>query len=552
MQESVYHHLWSRGFDAVFVVDPSLETAVLNPAAERLLLKWGGESAGTGHDLLKFLKKRGLFNTEPSFDHEVKYTDRRLRINLARNENGSYIVIVRDITESKSQETRLEALKAANKELNEIIELSADGLVSLDSNGLLLRMNKAYERIVGIKAKDFIGKPARRIVEEGFLPDLVSRHVLQDLKPKNIFIKLKNREVLLTGRPVFNDDGVLIRIVANIRDLTELNNLKNLANRYEAEIQLLRAKDPNPEVIGHSPGMKKVVAIAAQASMVDSTVLICGETGTGKELIAKTIHKLSRRSSGPFIAVNCSALPESLLESELFGYQYGAFTGAQKEGKIGLFEAAQGGTLFLDEVSEIPPAVQVKLLRLIQERKLRRLGSNKEIEIDIRIIAASNRDLKEGISAGTFREDLFYRLDIVRITIPPLRERKEDISLLAAHFLEKFNKKFEQQKRLTPKIASMLLDYDWPGNVRELENIIERFMVLSSELFLSSGFMHGGGRRTRSSESSGLKTVIESTEKELLLDAYRECGSTRKVARRLNTSQATIVRKLKKYRESQI
>jgi TyrR family helix-turn-helix protein len=362
--------------------------------------------------------------------------------------------------------------------------------------------------------------------------------------------------VLLTGRPVFDEEGALIRVVANIRDLTELNDLKNTlrdyherAHRYETEIQRLRAREFETEIVGHSAGAHKSLELALQASTVDSTVLICGETGTGKELFAKTIHKLSQRAGGPFIAINCSALPETLLESELFGYEHGAFTGAQKEGKIGLFEAAQSGSLFLDEISEIPPAVQAKLLRVIQDKKLRRLGSRLEKEIDIRIIAASNKNLKELIRSGRFREDLYYRLNIINITIPPLRKRREDIPLLAAHFLAKFNKKFGRDKKITPQIMSMLLASDWPGNVRELENAVERFVVLSDEMFLDSAILavEAGGERVLSGDRLGLRNLLESAEKEIILSAYRECGSTRRTARKLNTSQATIARKLKKH-----
>ncbi len=552
----VCRELWSFGFDAVAVVDGTLDKIALNPRAEKLIQSLNLEDPEPEFEFLGFLRKRGIFTHVPSFDNEVQYSDRWLLINLVQTADGAFVVVIKDISETKALEIQLSALKAANNELNEIIELSADGLVSLDHTGVILRMNKAYEKIVGIKAEDYLGKPAKLIQERGHLPDLVSRYVLKDLKPKNIFVKLKGQEVLLTGRPVFNEQGALIRVVANIRDLTELNDLKNTlrdyherAHRYETEIQRLRAREFETEIVGHSAETHKSLELAIQASTVDSTVLICGETGTGKELFAKTIHKLSQRASGPFIAINCSALPETLLESELFGYEHGAFTGAQKDGKIGLFEAAQSGTLFLDEISEIPPAMQVKLLRVIQDKKLRRLGSHQEKEIDIRIIAASNKDLKEQIRGGQFREDLYYRLNIIKIAIPLLRDRKEDIPLLAAHFLEKFNKKFGRHKKMTPQVMSMLVAYDWPGNVRELENAVERFVVLSDEMFLDAGVLAGevGGERVLSADHAGLRNLLESAEKEIILNAYRECGSTRRMAQKLNTSQATIVRKLKKH-----
>ncbi len=547
---------WQHGSDAVMIVDPGFTGVRMNPCAERMAQGLPAGDERPELEFIAFLRKRGVFNQVPAVDTEVHYAERAFRVTVVRAAAGAFAVCVRDVSATKALETQLLALRAANNELNEIIELSADGLVSLDHNGVILRMNRAYEEIVGIRAGDYLGKPARLIQEAGHLPDLVSNYVLKDLKPRNIFVKLKNKEVLLTGRPVFNEQGVLIRVVANIRDMTELNHLRTslksfheLTHRYETEIQRLRAREFETEIIGHSPAVKRSLELAIQASMVDSTSLVCGETGTGKELFAKTIHRLSQRAAGPFIAINCSALPETLLESELFGYDPGAFTGAQRDGKIGLFEAAQKGTVFLDEISEVPLSTQVKLLRVIQEKRLRRLGSHQEKEIDIRIIAASNKDLKELIRGGRFREDLYYRLNIIRITIPPLRERREDIPLLAAHFLEGFNKKFGRRKQLTPPMLSMLAAHDWPGNVRELENTIERFTVLSGDMCLDGGtaLADTAADRRRAPEAAGLRDQVATAERDIILNAHRECGSTRKMARKLNISQATIVRKLRKY-----
>jgi PAS domain S-box-containing protein len=548
--------LWEHGSDAVMIVDPGFTGVRMNPSAERMAQGLPAGAERPELEFIAFLRKRGVFNQVPAVDTEVHYAERVFRVTVVRAAAGAFAVCVRDVSATKALETQLLALRAANNELNEIIELSADGLVSLDHNGVILRMNRAYEEIVGIRAGDYLGKPARLIQEAGHLPDLVSNYVLKDLKPRNIFVKLKNKEVLLTGRPVFNEQGVLIRVVANIRDMTELNHLRTslksfheLTHRYETEIQRLRAREFETEIIGHSPAVKRSLELAIQASMVDSTALVCGETGTGKELFAKTIHRLSQRAAGPFIAINCSALPETLLESELFGYDPGAFTGAQRDGKIGLFEAAQKGTVFLDEISEVPLSTQVKLLRVIQEKRLRRLGSHQEKEIDIRIIAASNKELKELIRGGRFREDLYYRLNIIRITIPPLRERREDIPLLAAHFLEGFNKKFGRRKQLTPPMLSMLAAHDWPGNVRELENTIERFTVLSGDMCLDGGtaLADTAADRRRAPEAAGLRDQVATAERDIILNAHRECGSTRKMALKLNISQATIVRKLRKY-----
>jgi len=302
--------------------------------------------------------------------------------------------------------------------------------------------------------------------------------------------------------------------------------------------------------------MKKIIELSTRVARVDSTVLITGESGVGKEIIAKLIHRASKRSSGPLIRINCGAIPENLLESELFGYESGAFTGARKDGKPGMFELAEGGTLFLDEIGEMPFSLQVKLLRVLQEREIVRVGGTKPTKVDVRIVTATNSNLEEMVANGTFREDLYYRLNVVNIAIPPLRERVDDIPHLALHFIKKFNTKYNMNKKMTLEAIDRLCQYSWPGNVRELENLIERLVVMVREEEI--GVQHlpdslqgrtevDKGNVVSISEIVPLKKALEEVEKQLLSKALHKYGSTRKVAKVLGINQSTVVRKANRY-----
>jgi len=302
--------------------------------------------------------------------------------------------------------------------------------------------------------------------------------------------------------------------------------------------------------VGNSTELRGVMEMITIVADADSTVLIEGETGTGKEIVARMIHKNCRRKDAPFITINCGALSASLLESELFGYEPGAFTGADKKGKVGLFEAAAGGTLFLDEIGEMPIEMQAKLLRAIEEKKIRRIGSNEERVVDIRILAATNKDLKTMVDAGLFREDLFYRLNVIRIFVPPLRERKEDIPELMWHFLKKFNQQYGTKTVISGELVTKFMSYNWPGNVRQLENTIERLVVLrrgstlDMESIADDIIFPGDQILTEKT----LKEILEEKERDVILHTYEKHKSTRETARRLGVSQPTIVRKLQKYK----
>lgn len=443
-------------------------------------------------------------------------------------------------------------------ELEAIISSSYDGMFIADGNGVVLRLNAAYERITGIEAKEVLGKNMKSLVEEGYFDESVTLLVMERRETITInqMIK-KDRKILVTGNPIFDKQGNLFRVVTNVRDVTELANLqsqllktKEQTLKYKTELSHLRALHiENKETISRSPEMERVIELAMKIADVDSTVLINGESGTGKELIAKLIHKQGKGVSKPFIKINCAAIPEQLLESELFGYEGGAFTGARKEGKPGLFELSHNGTLFLDEVGDLPLLLQVKLLRAIQEKEIMRVGGTKAITINARIIAATHRDISSMVKCGTFREDLYYRLMVIPISLPPLRDRKEDIPLLTMHFIEKFNKRFGYDKKIIPQVIDKLVSYSWPGNVRELENVIERMMVTapSDEITVNLVPANIWNKTFLPKRGTKLKDAVEQTETYLLSESYKEYGSWQKVAEKLGIDRTTVFRKVVRY-----
>lgn len=452
--------------------------------------------------------------------------------------------------------------KDLKDEYDAIFDSSYDGIYITDGKGITLRLNKACERIEGVTAKDVIGKHMKELVDMGVYSESVTLKVLEKKAPVTILQNVQNgKEVIATGNPVFKN-GEIIRVVTNSRDITELNRLKKelyetkqLTEKYHSELEILRQEQTRTgDIIVKSSAMRKVIDLVVHVAKVDSTVLIQGESGVGKEIIAKIIHRNSNRRKGPFIKVNCGAIPETLLESELFGYEKGAFTGASKTGKIGLIELANEGTFFLDEIGELSLNLQVKLLRVLQEREILRVGGEKPIPVDIRIIAATNRDLKKMVQEKAFRDDLYYRLNVVPVTVPPLRERKDDIQPFIMLFLNKFNNKYNLQKRISPEVVETLIQYDWPGNVRELENLIERLVVTVSEEEISVEHLPGAfrdyekGRNTFTlNDFRTYQEAINNFEKNLLITVMKNSKSTQEMAEILNVNRSTITRKLKKH-----
>lgn len=451
-------------------------------------------------------------------------------------------------------------MQSLNRELDAIIENSYDGIYITDSKGKTLKTNSAIERITGIPKEYYIGKNVNALIERGILKNSVTNKVVK-LK-RTVSLVQKNyagNETLLTGSPVYNEKGEIEKVVTNIRDLSDLMELQmqlrkanELNDKYKKEIDRLKNKpDQLKGIVTKSEEMKLIYDTAQRVANIDATVLILGETGVGKDVLANYIYANSLRAKeGEFIKVNCGAIPAELLESELFGYEKGAFTGASSEGKPGLFELADKGMIFLDEIGELPLNLQVKLLRVLQEGEIQRIGGSRPKKVNVRIISATNRDLKEMVDRGKFREDLYYRLNVIPIHIPPLRERRADILPLTKLYLEKMNEKYQLNKELDYSLKSFFMSYNWPGNVRELSNLIERLVVTTREdrIFLDdlpSEYLNS--ENYTSDKILSLKEAVENAERKVLSLAAEKYSNTYEIAKALDSSQPTIVRKLKKY-----
>lgn len=444
----------------------------------------------------------------------------------------------------------------------EIFENSYDGFYITDGKGYTVDANEAYLKITNLKKDDLVGVHMEELINRGYFKESVSLEVIRTKKPQSLIDSFENgKKCLITGKPIFNDSNEIDRVVTNVRDMTDLIDLqktleetKELNIKYENELKYLRNENiDKSNIIGQSSKFRYLMNLAHRVAETDVTVMLTGETGTGKEIVAKEIHRRSNRSDKPFIKVNCAAIPENLLESELFGYEKGAFTGATKT-KLGMFELANEGTILLDEIGEMHISLQSKLLRVIQGREITRLGGVNTIPIDVRLIASTNRDLSILIKEGKFREDLYYRLNVIPIKTPPLKERKDDIALFVEYFLGKFNKKYGSLKKIDVNSIELLISCPWPGNIRELENLIERLVVTSNEETIDVDCMMNFleirqvDMINAAVKSEGnLNERLEVVEKRIINDACEKYDTTRKIANHLGISQPTVVRKMMKY-----
>ncbi|WP_248476838.1 sigma 54-interacting transcriptional regulator [Tepidibacter aestuarii] len=487
------------------------------------------------------------------------------------DDDGVYMGFIRsELIQIKNEKKILERLYSKQmqhyiyleEELKEIINSSSDGIHVTDGNGITLYFNSACERIDGVDASNIVGKHMKELVKCGIYSKSVALEVLEKKVPITILQKVNGKEIMATGTPILKN-GKISKVVINSRDITELNNLKrqlkdahNIKEKFKSELELLRWEQMNEgNIVIKSFKMKKILTLAVRVARVDSTVLIQGESGVGKGVISRLIHHNSSRKNKPFIKIDCGSIPESLLESELFGYEKGSFTGAAKEGKIGLIELANEGTLFLDEIGELPLELQAKLLRVLQDREFLRIGGKKLISVDIRIIAATNKNLKKMIDDKKFREDLYYRLNVVPIFITPLRERKEDIQPLIMNCLDRLNKKYKFAKRINPKALKYLIEYSWPGNVRELENIIERLIVTTSNEVIGledlpnliTNYTSKNENIISIGNLSPFKDTMDSYERNLLLNVMEKSKNTKEMSDILKLDRSTIRRKLKKH-----
>ena len=446
--------------------------------------------------------------------------------------------------------------------LDAIIENIYDGVYITDGHANTLMVSKAYERITGIKREELLGKNMRELVASGVVDRSVSLQVLEKKQPVTMLQELRSgKKILVTGNPVFDrENDEIILIVTSVRDITELVELRNKlhertleANRYAAELGRLQALRGTTKFTTKNRKTLAVLEVAIKAAQFDSNILITGESGVGKGLMATTIHELSGRRNEPFIVINCAGIPEDLFESELFGYEPGAFSGASLKGKKGLLEIADKGTVFFDEIGDMSLRLQAKLLRVIEDKEVTRLGSTKMLKLNVRIISATNQDIPGLILQKKFRHDLFFRLNTISLTLPPLRERTEDIIPLIYLFTERLNERYHTQKQFVPEAIKALTTYHFPGNVRELSNIVEQALLTSGGERVGAQDLPVGVRRLpdqvaaiMDDESGSYNDIVGLTEYRVLSHALAKYGSTHKAAKHLKISQSTIVRKLRK------
>ncbi len=472
------------------------------------------------------------------------------------------------------QASRLEYYRSFSQkkdELEEIIkwyDLSFDtayeGLAVVDNQGIIRVFNDAYSRYVGISKEEAIGKKAINVIENTRLPVVLKtgvpeRSQAHSLSGHNLIVHRlpiwHNNEVVgAVGMLVYEGVSEIYDVIQRMEQLETKNTPERPAiNFNNKERKKVRFED----ILGESECMTRTKNIAIKASKTKATVLLTGESGVGKEQFAKAIHDMGLTSENNFVSVNCAAIPDNLIESELFGYEDGSFTGARRGGHIGKFEQANRGTLFLDEIGEMPLNIQVKILRALQEREIQRIGGRKTIPLDIRIIAATNKDLKEAVKKGVFREDLFYRLNVIPIEIPPLKKRITDIPLIVAYKMKELAEKYKQEeKTIDEKIIRLFYTYDWPGNVRELMNVLERLFVLTESQHIKADeysyyLLEESGSNFEIQNSSSYKAIeaelIEQEKHEIIIALEKADGNKSLAAKNLNISRATLYNKLNRY-----
>ncbi|EEK64001.1 Sensory box sigma-54 dependent DNA-binding response regulator [Bacillus cereus 172560W] len=441
-------------------------------------------------------------------------------------------------------------------DLKDVFEYAFDEIFVTDEQGIVVRVNSTCERHYQLAAEELVGKHVKELQKDGIFYPSATLEVIEKKRPIELVQTTKSGEYLhVRTRPVFDDEGNLRRVISYSRDLTELYQLRQKVEEMDNQLKTykkeLRETYEHEGLIFKSLAMQKIVDTIKKVSVVDSTVLVLGETGVGKSRLVRHLHEVSHRKNESFYEINCAALPTNLIESELFGYSGGSFTGANREGKKGLLESAHKGTLFLDEIGEMPIEIQAKLLQVLQEKTFRPIGGRELKKVDVRIVAATNRDLSMMVKQGTFRKDLYYRLNVIPIAIPPLRERTEDILPLIYHYLQQFNKKYGRDVKLAPSTLQMFVGYPWEGNNREIENVIERIVITVDDVVTVEDLPLSMQEAAVEQSGQSLYKMLEEVERNIILKAYKTYGSSYKVAEFLQISQSAATRKIKKFIEEE-
>ena len=556
--------------DAVIAVDNKGIITLFNKAAEKLTKI--DLSDALGYDVKDVIKNTRLPYVLETGDYElnrqqdlgnIKIITNRMPVKNKEGEIIGAVAVFRDITDILDLSLQNNELEEMQGMLEAVIYSTQDAISVVDHNGINLMINPAYTKLTGLREEDIVGKPAAADIAEGESIHMEVLKTKKTIKDARLRVGPNKKEVLATAAPIIVD-GELRGSVGVLHDVSDIIRLTNELKQAKEIIRKLEAKYTFDDIVGNNKLLEEAIEKAKKAAYTPATVMLRGESGTGKELFAHAIHNESNRKFNQFIRVNCAALSESLLESELFGYVEGAFTGAKKGGKKGLFEEASGGTIFLDEIGEVSLNTQVKLLRVLQEREVVRVGATKPIPINVRIIAATNMDLEKAVLNGHFREDLYYRLNVIPIDIPSLRERKDDIYLLSLQFIRKFNQEYGRSVKDISKFAiEALSKHDWPGNVRELENIIGRSII---NLKIGEGIITvnhlpklGLGNKSEvedlkvekedyTEDDKTLDEVISSVEKKYILKVLNKNDYNKtKSAKELGISVRSLYYKLEKY-----
>ncbi|MBG9448719.1 ATPase AAA [Cytobacillus firmus] len=567
-RNETYKHdlIFNSTDDGMIVINNQTEIIVFNRSAERMTGIKRKDALGkkineiiTDSMLPRVMATRRIeANQEMTLANGLKIITTRIPMLGENNELMGAFAVFKDITEVVSLAEEITNLKDIQTMLQAIIQSSEEAISVVDENGKGILINPAYSRLTGLEEEKVIGKPATADISEG---ESVHMKVLQTRRAmRGVAMRVgpKRKDVIVNVAPVIVD-GKLKGSVGVIHDVSEIQNLNRELNRARQIIRTLEAKYSFEDIIGTSEEMTIAIEQARLGAKTPATVLLRGESGTGKELFAHAIHNASDRKYNKFIRVNCAALSESLLESELFGYEEGAFSGAKRGGKRGLFEEADKGSIFLDEIGELTANTQAKLLRVLQEHEITRVGGTKPITIDVRIIAATNVNLEKGIADGTFREDLYYRLNRMPIHIPSLRRRKEDIPLLCSRLIQKINQEYGRNvEGVTEEAVDKLMAYNWPGNVRELDNILGRAIIFMnySETKIEERHIPDLGANNPSpnieaseeAQNKSLTQMIEQYEARVIRQTLQKLdGNKTRTAKMLGLSVRNLYYKLEKY-----
>lgn len=435
--------------------------------------------------------------------------------------------------------------------LDYIIKYSFDEIFVTDASGDIIFISEKFKNMFGIETEEMLHQNVYTLEKAGILSPSVTGKVLRTQKNETIIQETAmGRKIVVSGYPIFDEKQKILGALSFSRDITELDYLKKSNDQvaktmllYEKEIEKMKNNQMYASPIKNGK-MGQVFHIVEKVSSLDVTVLLVGESGVGKNYFAQKIHQQSNRKNEPFIEVNCGAIPESLIESELFGYEEGAFTGARKGGKKGYFEAAGNGTIFLDEIAELPLNLQVNLLSVLQNRTIQRVGGQSMIHVNCRIICATNQDLQKLIAEKKFREDLYYRINVIKIDIPPLRERREEINRLVTNLLDEFNDKHRMNKELSSNLIAWINRQDWLGNIRELRNFIERILITSNDNFIDVDQV---GITPSNKDDLTLDQYIELMERDYIVRMFEKYPSSIKLAKKLGISQSTANRKINQY-----